>query len=45
MRKLLFLLAVVLGSVTVLRLLPAERRARLRKRPSGIHIEGEEVQA
>ncbi len=31
MKKLLFLLAVVLGSVAALRLLPAERRARLRE--------------
>jgi len=44
-KKLLFLMSVVLGGVAVLRLLPAERRARLREILSGIHNEGAEVQA
>ena len=45
MKKLLFLMSVVLGSVAVLRLLPTERRARLREILSGIHNEDAEVQA
>ena len=45
MKKLLFLMSVVLGGVAVLRLLPAGRRARLREILSGTHNEGAEVQA
>ncbi len=45
MKKLLFLMSVVLGGVAVLRLLPAERRARLREVLSGTHNEDAEVQA
>ena len=45
MKKLLFLMSVVLGSVAVLRLLPAERRSRLREVLSGTPNEGAEVQA
>jgi hypothetical protein len=44
-KKLLFLMTVVLGGIAVLRLLPAERRARLRETLSGIHEEDTEVQA
>ncbi len=45
MKKLLFLMTVALGGVAVLRLLPAERRARLREVLSGTHNESAEVQA
>ncbi len=45
MKKLLFLLAVVLGSVAALRLLPAERRASLRERLLGPQVEEDESQA
>jgi hypothetical protein len=44
-KKLLFLMTVVLGGVAVLRLLPAERRARFREILSGTHNDGGEVQA
>jgi hypothetical protein len=43
-KLLLFLLAVVLGGVAALRLLPAERRARLRESLLGTDTEGAEVQ-
>jgi hypothetical protein len=44
-KKLLFLMTVVLGGVAVLRLLTAGRRARLREILSESHSEGGEVQA
>lgn len=45
MKKLLFLMAVVLGSIAALRLLPAERRARLRQSLLGTQVEEDESQA
>jgi hypothetical protein len=45
MRKLIFLLAVVLGSVAALRLLSAERRVRLRESLLGTRTEGSDTQA